>query len=197
MNKRNFLLLIAVLLIVRGSELFYNGLVKAQDEPIRNVVTLTVGCPSEFGEFTIVPLGYTAVYDTGSISSSTNATDFSQFIGYAPDGQARWFQAGVYENYFYVLFDNHPIPNFRHIDNVSWTVTYYDYVETQSVTIDVTRDGNSSCNGGVTPTPSPEPNPPIEPLPTLEIPQVQTVQSVQSTGKVCTISYPSLVVVCQ
>lgn len=182
MNKRNFLIVFALFLMALGAAILPT---KAQDEPVRNVLTMSVGCPSDFGDFVAVPVGYTALYDVGSQVSSTNATDYTQFVGYYPDGQARFLQAGQYENYFTVLFDKAYTPNFSHVENVSWSVSYYDFVEMQTVTVNVTRNGNAGCD--ITPTPSPDPLPTAENL---------KVQMVQSTGRVCTISYPSLVLVC-
>ena len=187
MNKRNFLIVFALFLMALGAAILPT---KAQDEPVRNILTLSVGCPSDFGDFISVPVNYSALYDVSALASSTNTADYTQFVGYYPDGQARNMQAGQYQGYFTVLFAKNLQPNFLWVDKVNWSVYFYDYIDFQTVSVDVTKSGDVSCSPVVEPTPTPEPNPPVDP-PFVIVPEVQ------STGKVCTVQYPSLVVVCQ
>lgn len=196
MTKRTLKIIFALFLIVWGTSLFKAGIASAQDEPVRNVLTLTVGCPEDFNGFVAVPVGYSATYRVDALASSTDAVDTTQFIGYAPDGGMRTMFAGTYDSYFYVLFtaDGLPLPNFGWHNNVSWSINFYDYQELQTISINVDRNGNPNCSPPTEATPSPEPLPPDYPIVTVEGPDVAPFIAV---GKTCTVSYPSLVVVCQ
>lgn len=140
----NFVLVLVALIF--AILLLTPGIAKGQSTPVE--LSLYVGCPTQFGDFTLIPFGYKSNAQV-TVISDTDAHE-TQFVGYYPDGYERVLEAGQHDDFFFAL-----LPGSGSLDgwlrSVEWKVSAYGYNDLQPVSATASLDSISpTCYGQIT-----------------------------------------------